>query len=396
MAWKSYNPEQAAARFDCAKDFTVGIEEEFQILDPESLALADRFEELQEKARRRIGESVRGELIASEIEICTGICGSMDEAGQDLRAKRRAVFESAAELGMLLGATGTHPFADWKEQRIIDTPHYRAIDRQLRYCAWRNVTFGMHVHIGIRGRERMIAVFNAMRRHLPALLALSANSPFAEDRYTYLHSTRTQLFTRWFPRCGIPCQIDNWDGYTELVDTLFTTGSISEPTQIWWSVRPHPVMATLETRICDCQSSVEDTLAIASLIMAVVARLAADYDEGGLQPAANANEIEENLWRAIRHGLDGNLVDFEAKKEVPAREAVRRLIEYSALQQRQLGLAKYINRVNFILENGNGAQRQIRAYNESGEFSLLSLSEIARSQLEVKQAADFPCGEGCA
>ena len=310
----------------------------------------------------------------------------MPAVEQDLREKRRALFESAAELGVTIAATGTHPFANWQDQKIIDTPHYRVIDRQLRYCAWRNVTFGMHVHVGVRGRERMMAVFNAMRAHLPALLALSASSPFAENRYTYLHSTRTQLFTRMFPRCGIPGPIKGWKEYAGLIEALFATGSISEPSQIWWSVRPHPVFGTLETRICDCQENIEDTLAIAGLIVALIAALASDYDEGRLLAAPSGNEIEENLWRAVRHGLDGKLIDFAATKEITTKEAVSRLIEYSARARANLGLEKYIDRVAAILDSGNGAQRQIRRFKETGDIAAAFKDAVARSQWEKEPA----------
>ena len=372
--------EQVAARFDGTEDFTLGIEEEFQLLDPATLELTPRFEELQQKAQARLGNSVRGELIASEIEICTGISNSAAEAEADLLDKRRQLFASAAELELTLGATGTHPFADWQDQRIIDTPHYRLIDRELRYCAWRNVTFGMHTHVGIRGRERMIAVFNAMRGYLPHLLALSANSPFSEGRYTFLHSARSQLFTKFFPRCGIPGPFHGWDEYAGLVETLFATNCISEPTEIWWSIRPHPLMGTLEVRICDCQGDVRDTMAVAALTLAMVAQLAADYDEGRRLPVLTTHEVEENFWRAIRHGLDGRLVDFNTRRELPAGDAIREIIDYSTGAQERLGLGRHMAQVENLLKNGNGALRQIRAYEASGDITAAFREAVSRTQ----------------
>ncbi len=386
MVWKRYSTQQAAARFDDANDFTVGVEEEFQILDPDSLALTSRFEQLQEIAHRRIGNFARGELIASEIEVCTDICHSMASAEADLKAKRQDLFNSATQLGVTLAATGTHPFADWRDQRIIDTPHYRVIDERLRYCAWRNLTFGMHTHVSVRGRERLIAVLNAMRGFLPHLLALSANSPFSEGRYTYLHSTRTQLFTKFFPRCGIPGPFKDWNHYAGLVETLMSTNSISEPTQIWWSIRPHPLLGTLEIRICDCQSDVEDTLALASLTVALAAALAADYDAGRLLPVLGTHEIEENLWRALRYGLDGKLVDFKTKREVAATDAAKRLIDYSAAAQVSLGLEKYIRRAAGILKHGNGAQQQIRDFERTGDIAAAFHNAVRRSQPAGSQA----------
>lgn len=380
MTWKHYSLEQAAERFDASEDFTVGIEEEFQILDPETLELVDRFEDLQKKARNRIGTFARGELIASEIEICTDKCYSMAQAEADLKEKRLGLFESAEELGLALGASGTHPFADWKDQRIIDTPHYRIVEERLRYCAWRNTTFGMHTHVGVQGRERVIAVFNSMRGYLPQLLALSANSPFAEGYYTYLHSTRTQLFTKFFPRCNIPAPFADWNEYAAYVDTLFITNSISEPTQIWWSLRPHPIFGTLEIRICDCQSNVDDTLAIAALAVALVAKLCADYDGGKPLKVLSPNQIEENLWRAVRFGLDGSLVDFDTRKEIPASAAITALIDYTSDVHSQLGLGKYIGGIPRIISEGNGAQRQIGLYEEYRDLKSLHADVVAWSR----------------
>lgn len=382
--------EQAAARFDNCDDFNVGIEEEFQILDPETYQLTGRFEELETLAHRRIGSCARGELIGSEIEICTDKCDDMSKAAADLTEKRRVLHESAAEIGMLLGACGTHPFSSWEEQRIIDTPHYRTVEERLRYVAWRNVTFGMHTHVSVQGHERIIAVFNAMRGYLPHLLALSANSPFAEGRYTYLHSTRSQLFTKFFPRCNIPAPFSGWREYAELVGTLFATNSITEPTQIWWSVRPHPIMSTLEIRICDCQSDINDTLAIAALTVATVAQLCSDYDEGRLLPVLSPNQIEENFWRAIRYGLDGALIDFDEKREYAAPDSIRRLIQYSNPASARLGLDKYMRRVEKLLAGGNGAQRQIRLYEESGDVASVFEEVVKWSQPGWSLAGDKP------
>ncbi len=363
--------------FDGATDLSVGIEEEFQLLDPDSLELVHRFEELQEASRAELGSFVRGELIASEIEVCTQQNPDMASAEADLAQKRAGLFNAAAGLGITLGASGTHPFADWRDQRILDTPHYRIVEERLRYCAWRNTTFGTHTHVGVKGHERVIAVYNSMRGLLPQLLALSANSPFAEGRYTYLHSTRTQLFTKFFPRCNIPGPLDGWDGYADYVGTLFQAGSIDEITQIWWSVRPHPLFGTLEVRVCDCQSDIRDTLALSALVLALVAQLAEDYDEGRKLTVLDSNRVEENFWRAIRYGLDGCLVDFEARREIPTRDAVLGLLEYTASQHSRLGLAAHVSRIESILERGNGAQRQIRLYEESGDIAAVQREVVA-------------------
>lgn len=388
MTWKHYSLEQAAGRFDSSEDFTIGIEEEFQILDPDSLQLVDRFEALHKAAHGRIGTFARGELIASEIEVCTDKCDNLSQAEADLKSRRQGLYEAADEIGVTLGAAGTHPFADWKDQRIVDTPHYRDVEERLRYCAWRNVTFGMHIHVGVKGHERVIAVFNAMRSYLPHLLALSANSPFSDGRYTYLHSARTQIFTRFFPRCNIPAPLRNWDEYATLVDTLFATDSISKPTQIWWSIRPHPVFGTLEIRICDSQSNIDDTLAIAALAAALIARLAADYDDSKPLKILNPNYLEENFWRAIRFGLDGSFVDFDSKKEIPAGEAIMSLIEYTAGMHAALGLEKYISRINTILSEGNGAQQQIRLYEETGDIAAVHARVVDWSRSSLSYSGD--------
>ena len=368
MAADDHSLDAAAAMFDDAPDLTVGVEEEFQLLDPDSLELVHRFEELEQASRARLGDFVRGELIASEIEVCTDQCQDMRAAEADLQGKRQGLFEAAAELDITLGASGTHPFADWRDQRILDTPHYRVVEEHLRYCAWRNTTFGTHTHVGVKGHERVIAVYNSMRGLLPQLLALSANSPFADGRYTYLHSTRTQLFTKFFPRCNIPGPLNGWRDYAGYVDTLFKAGSIDKITQIWWSVRPHPLFGTLEVRICDCQSDIRDTLAISALIVALVAQLAEDYDQGKQLTVLDSNRVEENFWRAIRYGLDGGLIDFETRREIPTRDAILELLEYTSSQHARLGLQKHMNRIKTIIEDGNGAQRQIRLYEEIGEI----------------------------
>lgn len=390
MTWKHYSVEQAAERFDGSEDFTIGIEEEFQILDPGSLDLTSRFEDLYKAAHERIGTFARGELIASEIEVCTDKCEDISRAESDLLSKRQGLFEAARELGLTLGTSGTHPFADWRDQRIIDTPHYRDVEESLRYCAWRNLSFGMHIHIGVQGHERIIAIFNSMRNYLPHLLALSANSPFSEGRYTYLHSARTQIFTKFFPRCNIPAPFKDWGEYAHLVDSLFATGSINAPTQIWWSIRPHPIFGTLEIRICDSQCYVEDTLAIAALAVALVARLASEFDEGRRMEVLNPNCLEENFWRAIRHGLDGSFVDFGTGKEVSAKEAVLSLIDYTGEVHKPLGLGKHIERLGHILSEGNGAQRQIRLFEKTGDIAAVHAEAVQWSRSNFSYTGKKP------
>src|SRR5579872_2567020 len=283
----SPDEQLAAARdaFEGGTDFTVAVEEEFALLDPESLELVNSFEQLKAAAKGSdLDEHLVGELIASEAEVRTGKCADFGEAATRMVERRAQLHALARDQGLQLGATGTHPWSRWQDQRIIDTPHYRLNDEILRYVVWRNNTFGLHVHIGIRGGDRAIAVHNALRRFLPELLALSASSPFVENVDTGLHSARTQIFTRTFPRCGIPDAYDGWRGFEDYVSFLYRTGSITEHTQLWWSVRPHLAYPTVELRIMDCQPDLGDAQALAALGYALAARCARALDEGEQLP----------------------------------------------------------------------------------------------------------------
>src|ERR671930_1276068 len=271
--------EFAREGFESATDFTVAVEEEFALLDPETLELTNRFEELQAASvGTELEPHLVGELIASEVEIRTGRCDHFGEAAERMVERRGQLRALAAKLGLGLASIGTHPWSRWQDQRIIDTPHYRRNDEILRYVVWRNNSFGIHVHVSIRGPDRAIAVCNALRNNLPELLALSASSPFVEDVCTYLHSARTEIFTKMFPRCGIPDAYDGWDGFERYVRFLYDTGSIDEHTQMWWSVRPHLAFPTVEIRICDAQPDLAHAQSLAALMHALGARFARALD----------------------------------------------------------------------------------------------------------------------
>src|SRR4051794_38477492 len=308
---------RARQAFEDSTDFTVGIEEEFQILDPDTLALSQRFEELYEDGRRDdvLRDRVAGELISSEIEIRSAKGETFADALASQRAGRRALFRLAADHGLRLGSTGTHPFSPWQEQRIIDTDHYRRLQRDLGYVARRNNTWSIHVHVGVRGADRAMAVCDRLRPVLPELLAVSATSPFLDGHDSGLHSVRTQIFTKSFPRCGIPGDWGSWAAYAEFVEFLHRTASIVEATQLWWSVRPHHAFGTVEVRICDAQTSADEATAIAALATAVVAQAALDYDEKVPFDSPSPRLVEENFWRAIRYGLDGAMIDVERGEE---------------------------------------------------------------------------------
>jgi carboxylate-amine ligase len=342
----------AAARdlFEASTDGTVGIEEEFALLDPQDHRLVPAFERLRDAgvADDILADAIAGELISSEIEIRSGRGADYEDARQRQHEARRRLFALAAREGVLLGATGTHPLSDYREQHIIDTPHYHRVADGLKYVAWRNNTFSLHVHVGVRGADRAVLVCDRLRPVLPLLLAVSANSPYVDKIDSGLHSARTQIFTKSFPRCGVPDAFGSWAAWGEYVDMLVRTSSIIEFTQLWWSVRPHHDFGTVEVRVSDAQTTGAEADGLAALIVGCVLRAAAEVDAGEMPPDLPGRLIEENMWRALRFGLDGRLLDLEAPviEEFPAAEALDRLRAWSG--------------VGAPLPDLNGAQRQRR------------------------------------
>ncbi len=370
----------AREAFDEGEDFTVAVEEEFALLDPQTLALADHFEELKAAARgTAVEEHLVGELIASEVEVRTGRCETFADAASLVVERRRQLFELADAHDVRLGATGTHPWSPWQEQRIIDTPHYRRNDEILRYVVWRNNTFGLHVHVGIRGADRAIAVNNGLRNYLPELLALSASSPFVEAVNTGLHSARTEVFTRMFPRCGVPDAYEGWQGFQDYVQALYETGSVTEHTQLWWSVRPHLAYPTVEIRICDGQPRVDEAHSLAAFAYALSARIARAVDEGEPLPDHPHRMIEENMWRAIRYGLSGELIDLATLRVHPARAALEELAEWMLPVADELGVTPFLK-----VPAANAAERQITR-NEEGA----TLETIYAEQVEETAVPSF-------
>jgi carboxylate-amine ligase len=362
--------------FEASTDFTVGIEEEFGIVEPETLSLDHRFEELRDagSADPVLAESIAGELIRSEIEIRSGRGENVADATARQREARVRLFRLAADRGALLAATGTHPWSPWQEQQIIDTEHYRRVEEGLKYVAWRNNTFSLHVHVGVRGPDRAVRVCDRLRPVLPELLALSANSPFLDGRQSGLHTVRTQIFTKSFPRCGIPDAFGSWRAYADYVDFLVRTNSIEEQTQIWWSVRPHHAYGTVELRICDAQTSAAGSTALAELIAACVAQAALDQDEGVPFDDPPHRLLEENLWRAIRYGLDGKLIDLGRAEEFPAAALADRLLAWTAPARAAMG------GVEPQLAEENGAQRQRRALAAGASIDEVYAAEVAETQ----------------
>ena len=371
----------ARETFEDSADLTVGIEEEFALVDPDSLLLVPRFEALRDAGATDpvLADSIAGELISSEIEIRSGAGADVEDARARQADARRRLFALAAAQGIALGATGTHPLSDYREQHIIDTEHYHRVEDGLKYVAWRNNTFSVHVHVGVRGADRAVRVCDRLRPVLPLLLAISANSPYIDGRDSGLHSGRSQTFTKSFPRCGIPDVFGSWDAWADYVGLLVRTESIVEFTQLWWSVRPHHSFGTVEVRICDAQTTGAEADALAALIVACVRRAAAEVDAGETPPDLPGRLIEENMWRAIRYGLDGRLLDLQAPviEEFDAAEALDRLNAWAGS--------------DVVLPSRNGAQRQ-RALIEAGATPAEVYAACVRETQAtyVEETADEP------
>jgi carboxylate-amine ligase len=366
----------AREAFEDATDFTVAVEEEFAILDPETLSLINRFEELQAAAKdTELEEHLVGELIASEVEIRTGRCHNFTEAAVRMGERRDPLLALADQLGVVLGGTGTHPWSPWQEQRIIDTPHYRENDEILRYVVWRNNSFGLHVHVGVNGPDRAVQVCDWLRHLLPEILALSGSSPFHESVFTHLHSARTEIFTKFFPRCGIPDAYGDWQTFEDYVRVLFDTGSITEHTQLWWSVRPHLFYPTVEIRIADAQPELGEARSLAAFSYALAVRIARALDDGEPVPRPPRRFIEENLWRATRYGLTREFLDLARLETVNTRERIEQLIEWVGPVADEIGVSPFLQ-----VPAANAAERQIARYEEGA-----TLEEVYAEQVRPKE-----------
>ncbi|MEA2241649.1 MAG: glutamate---cysteine ligase / carboxylate-amine ligase, partial [Solirubrobacteraceae bacterium] len=350
--------------FAASQDLTVGLEEEFAVLDPQTLDLVPRFEELRGAAAERdpvLSAAITGELISSEIEIVSGRGEDLHDALARQRDRRRRLFALAGDQGLALGSTGTHPWADYREQRNIDTEHYRRVVAGLGYVARRNNTFSLHVHVGVRDADRAVRVCDRLRPVLPLLLAVSASSPFLDGQDTLLHSARSQTFTKSFPRCGVPDAYGGWAAFRDYLELLIATNSIVEYTQVWWSIRPHASFGTVEVRICDAQVTAAESEELAGLVVACVGQALRDIDEGVPFDDLAPRLIEENMWRAIRYGMDGKMIDFNRRAEISARAAVEELWSWTAPVRQEL-------RLDPALDGPNGAQRQRVALLEGADL----------------------------
>src|SRR4051812_37817045 len=338
--------------------YTIGIEEELMILDGESLNLVSAVESLLEDAPE--GE-IKPELMESVLEIATEPVPDTAAAGRQLRALRAQVRGSAAGKGLAIGSAGTHPYALWEDQRIAARPRYRDLVSSLRFVARQELIFGVHVHVGLDDPDKAIHVSNGMRVHLAVLLALSANSPFWRAQSSGMFSARTPIF-RAFPRVGIPPHYRDWADYEREIGFMVDSGVMEDYTYLWYDVRPHPDLGTVEVRVCDGQTRIEHTLGLAALVQAMVRELCEHYESGGTLAAYPWQMLDENKWLAARHGLDGELVDLPSSERVATKTLARRIVDRLRDHAQDLGSAAELEAIDDLLARGSGAHRQLVVY----------------------------------
>ncbi|MDP9401091.1 MAG: carboxylate-amine ligase [Actinomycetota bacterium] len=353
--------------------FTIGVEEELMIVDAESFALVNAIEELLDEAQE--GE-LHPELLESVLEIATRPCANTAEAGAELRGLRRRAHEAAAARGLTIGSAGTHPFALWEDQRVVGRTRYRDLVNALRFVARQELIFGMHVHVAVDDPEKAIHVANGMRVHVPVLVALSANSPFWRADATGFVSTRMPIF-RAFPRVGMPPAYRDWADYQQQIDFMVESGVMADYTYLWYDVRPHPKLGTVEIRACDSQTRLEHTLGLAALIQAMVRELAEHFTAGEPLGTYPWQMLDENRWLAARHGLDGELVDLPSSERVSVKALTRRLLDRLRPHAQDLGSEAELEGVVDLVERGNGAQRQLVVFEANRDFSELMREIVA-------------------
>ncbi|HKP38429.1 MAG TPA: carboxylate-amine ligase [Pyrinomonadaceae bacterium] len=347
--------------------FTLGIEEEFQIVDPVTRELRSHVSEFLEEGKMILGEQIKPEMIQSMIEVGTGICRNIQEARADISNLRGVISSLAQKNGLKIVAASTHPISRWQDQKIFDDERYELLVQELQTVARSLLIFGLHVHVGIPDRERQIHIMNASRYFLPHILALTTSSPFWMGHNTGLKSYRSEIFKQ-FPRTDIPDHFDSYPGFQRYVDLLVKTGCINDGKKIWWDCRPHPVFPTLEFRICDIPTRVDDTVAIAALFQAIVAKLTRLIEKNLGFRLYRRMLIQENKWRAVRWGLEGKMIDFGKQKEVPTRDLVLELLDFVDDVLDDLGSRKEVEHIHTILERGTSAEEQLRVYSETNDL----------------------------
>jgi carboxylate-amine ligase len=368
--------------------FTLGIEEEFQIVDPQTRELRSHVSEFLEEGKMLLGEQIKPEMIQSMIEVGTGVCQNIQEARADITRLRSIISHLARKKGLEIVAASTHPISLWKEQEIYDDPHYALLIEELQMVARSLLIFGLHVHVGIADRERQIHIMNAARYFLPHVLALSTSSPFWLGINTGLKSYRSEVFKK-FPRTDIPDHFDSYQSYQRYVDLLLKTNSIGNPKKIWWDIRPHAVFPTLEFRVCDIPTRVDDTIAIAALFQAIVAKLTKLIDKNLGFRLYRRMLIQENKWRAVRYGLDGKMIDFGKQKEVPVRDLILELLEFVDDVLDDLDSRKEVEHIHTILERGTSADEQLQVFRETNDLKAVVDRLIERTMENVPREVDL-------
>ncbi len=358
-----------------APEGTLGAEEELWLADPETYKLASGGQDILASATEG---HFTGELIDCEIESNTGVHDTPEGVVSDLVSRRKKLLEHAERLGRVLGTSGTHPIGDWREQEIIDKPHYHRLRDKLGWLIRRNNTFSMHVHYAVRGKEKVIYMFNRIREYVPHLLALSVNSPFWQGEITDMQSSRVLIFSRSIHRAGLPEPFDSWNSYTNYVDYVYRSGSINALEEIWWDVRPHPKLGTIEFRVCDAQVELWRSEALIELSAAICDLVSSEYDSGDLQPILPNREIEENKWSAQRYGLEETFVDKTSHKSVKTRKTIEAFVEHLEDQT-----DRKLTDVDRILQTPTGADRQLEVYREIGSTLEVAMDLAERTKNSV-------------
>jgi carboxylate-amine ligase len=347
---------------------TIGIEEEYQTIDPETRDLRSHIQmEILPKAKMKVAEKVKPEMHQAVVEVGSKVCRDIKEAREDMVALRREMISLASENGLLLGSASTHPFADWKVQEIYPDDRYRQVVEDMQLVARANLVFGLHVHVGIEDRNTAIHIMNSMRYFLPHILALSTNSPFWLGMETGFKSYRCKVFER-FPRTGIPDVFANWADYETFINLLIKTNCIDNGKKVWWDIRPHPFFETLEVRVCDIPMRLDETLAIAALIQATAAMLWKLHASNKSYRIYGRALISENKFRACRYGLDGKLIDFGKEEELPTKKLMLEYLHMIDEVVDELGSRDEIDYIHEMLKMGTGADRQLRVFHETGDL----------------------------
>ena len=367
---------------DIFEQFTLGIEEEFQIVDPVTRELRSHVSEILEEGKLLLGEKIKPEMIQSMVEVGTGVCANIHEAREDISKLRCIITSLARKKGLEIVAASTHPFSKWSEQEIYEGDRYKLLVDELQMVARSLLIFGVHVHVAVRDLERRIHIMNAARYFLPHVLAMTTSSPFWLGFNTGLKSYRCEVFKK-FPRTDIPDHFESYQQYQSYVDLLIKMNCISDATKIWWDIRPHPKFPTLEFRICDIPTRVDDTIAVAALFQAIVAKLHVLIDKNLGFRLYHRRLIQENKWRAIRYGLDGMLLDLGKQKEVPVKDLIRELLDFVDDVLDPLDSRKEVEHIHTILDRGTSADDQLRIWHETGDLNKVVDMLIENTQENV-------------